>query len=48
MCSSDLSKLRQEKSRSLVNAIVAALKDLNFLDVKFEMHFDRLADYTSN
>lgn len=46
--SAKVSKLRQEKSRSLVKAIVAALKDLNFLDVKFEMRFDRLADYTSN
>lgn len=42
------SQLRRDKSVSLVEAIVEALRDLNFLDVKFEMNFELLSDYTSN
>lgn len=43
-----VSQLRRDKSVSLVEAIVEALRDLNFLDVKFEMNFELLSDYTSN
>lgn len=46
--SEEVSKLRRDKSVSLVAAIVQALRDLNFLDVKFEMNFEVLSDYTSN
>ncbi len=46
--SEEVSKLRRDKSVSLVEAIVQALRDLNFLDVKFEMNFEVLSDYTSN
>lgn len=46
--SEEVSKLRRDKSVSLVEAIVEALRDLNFLDVKFEMNFELLSDYTSN
>lgn len=43
-----VSQLRRDKSVSLVEAIVETLRDLNFLDVKFEMNFELLSDYTSN
>ena len=32
----------------LVSEIKSALNDLNFLDVQFDMQFDRLPDYTAN
>lgn len=42
-----LSKLRKKEAVTLTEAIGKALKDLNFLDVKFEMKFDRTAGYTA-
>ncbi len=42
-----LSKLRKKEAVTLTEAIGQALKDLNFLDVKFEMKFDRTAGYTA-
>ncbi len=46
--SEEVSKIRQKSAAKLVKEIIAALKDLNFLDVKFDMSFDRLPDYTAN
>lgn len=43
-----VSRIRQEASATLCEAIRAALVDLNFLDVKFSMEFSRLPDYTAN
>lgn len=34
--------------KKLTGAVTEALKDLNFLDVKFEMEFGQTADYTAN
>ncbi|SER51782.1 DNA repair protein RecN [Lachnobacterium bovis] len=44
----ELSSIRKEASVELVDKIKAALLDLNFLDVKFEMNFGRTKDYTSD
>ncbi|WP_455719879.1 DNA repair protein RecN [Agathobacter sp.] len=46
--SEEVSKIRQKSAAKLVKEIIAALNDLNFLDVKFDMRFDRLPDYTAN
>ncbi len=46
--SEEVSKIRQKSAAKLVKEIITALKDLNFLDVKFDMSFDRLPDYTAN
>lgn len=43
-----VSKIRQEYAKKLTAAVTEALKDLNFLDVRFEMEFARTADYTAN
>lgn len=43
-----VSKVRQDYAKELTAAVTAALKDLNFLDVKFEMQFERTKDYTAN
>lgn len=37
-----VSKIRREKGRELAALILAALKELNFLDVRFDMHFNTL------
>lgn len=37
-----VSKIRREKGRELAALILLALKELNFLDVRFEMHFKTL------
>lgn len=46
--SEEVSKIRQKSAAKLVKKIIAALNDLNFLDVKFDMSFERLPDYTAN
>lgn len=46
--SDEVSEIRQGSAVKLVSEIKSALNDLNFLDVQFDMHFDRLADYTVN
>lgn len=46
--SDEVSEIRQGSAVKLVSEIKSALNDLNFLDVQFDMHFDRLADYTAN
>lgn len=43
-----LSKIRQKEAKRLIQAIMDALKELNFLDVSFSMVFNRLSDYTPN
>lgn len=45
--SSEISQIRKLKARELTKAIQEALIDLNFLDVKFDMDFKRLENYTS-
>lgn len=42
-----VSKIRKESAEKLVSAVTAALCDLNFLDVRFEMQFARTPDYTA-
>lgn len=46
--SNEVSKIRKEVSVELTESITDALKDLNFLDVTFEMEFGRLKDYSVN
>ena len=43
-----VSKIRKEAAEKLTKAVTEALKDLNFLDVRFQMQFGRLGDYTAN
>ncbi len=44
----DLSHMRMEASRELVEKIKEALLDLNFLDVEFDMEFSRLEHFTAS
>lgn len=46
--SEKLSDIRKEKAEVLKVQIIDALRDLNFLDVRFDMVFERLPDYTEN
>ena len=43
-----MSDIRKKYAEKLVIAVTEALKDLNFLDVVFEMRFDVLSNYTAN
>lgn len=43
-----VSTIRKKEARKLVKAIREALLDLNFLDVEFEMEFQKTSDYTVN
>lgn len=43
-----VSKIRKKYAVTLTAAVTEALKDLNFLDVRFEMHFEKTPDYTAN
>ncbi len=43
----ELSEIRQEEAGKLTEAIRQALVELNFLDVRFSMNFERTADYTA-
>lgn len=43
-----LSKVRQKYAKTLVKSVTEALKDLNFLDVVFEMKFERQTGFTAN
>lgn len=45
---SALSAVRKKAASSFVKEIQKGLKDLNFLDVKFEMRFSEMETYTSN
>lgn len=44
----EVSEIRQKASKVLTKSIKQALRDLNFLDVSFEMKFDRLPSFTAN
>ncbi|BCN30418.1 DNA repair protein RecN [Anaeromicropila herbilytica] len=46
--SNELSIIRKKKANILASKIKEALIDLNFLDVRFEMSFERLNHYTQN
>lgn len=46
-CAGRLSRARKEASLSFVKEITQGLKDLNFLDVQFEMRFSELEKYTA-
>lgn len=43
----EVSAIRKQESKKLCMAVREALTDLNFLDVAFEMEFERTADYTA-
>lgn len=45
--SHDLSEIRKEYSRNLEKKIVDGLKDLNFLDVEFQISFHRRKNFTA-
>ena len=45
--SEELSALRKKAAKSLEKSIIAALMDLNFLEVRFEVLFNRLEKYTA-
>lgn len=40
--------MRKEAAERLTAAVTQALLDLNFLDVRFTMNFERMAEYTAN
>lgn len=44
----DLSEIRKKEAKKLTKEMKKALIDLNFLDVKFEMIFERTTGYTAN
>ena len=44
----EVSEIRKKHAVVLCKAITEALKDLNFLDVQFTMHFETLNDFTVN
>jgi DNA repair protein RecN (Recombination protein N) len=46
--SEELSDIRKEQAKKLCSAIADALLELNFLDVQFDMKFERTPDYTAN
>ena len=43
-----VSAIRKKYAKKLTSTVADALKDLNFLDVKFEMQFEETSDYTAN
>ena len=46
--SEKLSEIRQKNSKILVDRMIQALLDLNFLDVRFDIDFTKLDHYTAN
>ncbi len=46
--SMEVSEIRQKNAKTLVAEVTQALCDLNFLDVRFEMQFAQLENYTAN
>lgn len=46
--SGEVSEIRKKYAKDLVAEVTSALKDLNFLDVRFDMNFEELAKYTAN
>lgn len=47
-CCERVSAIRQKYAKTLVASVTDALRDLNFLDVVFEMEFTKTAGYTAN
>lgn len=43
----EVSSIRTEYAKRLTSAVTEALLDLNFLDVQFQMRFERTKDYTA-
>lgn len=43
-----ISKIRQKYAKTLVKSVTEALRELNFLDVTFEMKFEQLSGFTAN
>ncbi len=43
-----LSSIRKGKASDLSKKLVESLEDLNFMDVKFDIKFNRMSDYSSN
>lgn len=48
LCSEKLSVIRKEAAVELTGAIKKELKDLNFPNVSFSMHFQKMNSYTAN
>ncbi len=46
--SHDLCSVRKEYSKQLAENVIEGLKDLNFLDVNFDIQFNRKSSYTDN
>lgn len=46
--SKEVSEIRKKYAKELVAEVTSALRDLNFLDVRFEMNFEELTKYTAN
>ena len=46
--SDQLHEIRQKYAKIFVKEVTQSLIDLNFLDVRFEMHFEKLDHYTAN
>ena len=44
----EVSKIRQSRALKLAEDVTESLKDLNFLDVRFEMEFKQTEHYTAN
>jgi DNA repair protein RecN (Recombination protein N) len=44
----DITALRKKSAEKLTEQIVRSLKDLNFLDVRFEIHFEKLKEPSGN
>ncbi len=44
----EVSKIRQSRALKLSADVTESLKDLNFLDVRFQMEFERMEHYTAN
>lgn len=47
-CCKKVSEIRQTYAKELTGAVKQALQELNFLDVQFEMQFERTVAYTAN
>lgn len=43
-----LSAIRKEQGKLLAEQVASSLQELNFVDVKFQIHFGELSDYTAN
>lgn len=43
-----LSEIRKDYSKTLTEKIIEGLRDLNFLDVKFRIDFQRKQEFTDN